>query len=140
MVSSRVAAIVAVVSYFSAISSWDVAVADDVVRPFKIALSQESIDDLRKRIRATRWPDRETVSDDSQGLQLAKLQSLAAYWADTYDWRKIEGQLNRLPQFMTRIDGVDIHFIHVKSKHAHAVPLLLTHGWPGSILEFVKVI
>jgi pimeloyl-ACP methyl ester carboxylesterase len=96
--------------------------------------------DLRQRIAATRWPDRETVKDQSQGVPLAKLQELVRYWGTDYDWRKVEAKLNALPQFVTTIDGLDIHFIHVRSRHPNALPLIITHGWPGSILELVKVI
>ena len=110
------------------------------VRPFRVDIPEEAIADLRRRIAATRWPDKETVADPSQGVQLAKLQELVQYWGTGYDWRKLEAQLNALPQFLTEIDGLDIHFIHVRSPHANALPLIMTHGWPGSFLEFVKVI
>jgi len=110
------------------------------VRPFHINIPEEALVDLRRRIAATRWPDRETVNDRSQGVQLAKIQELVRYWGTDYDWRKAEAKLNALPQFMTTIDGVDIHFIHVRSRHPNALPLIITHGWPGSILELVKVI
>jgi len=113
---------------------------DARVRPFRIDVPEADVADLRRRLTATRWPDPETVSDTSQGVQLARLQSLCRYWATSYDWRKIERRLNALPQFMTQIDGLDIHFIHVRSRHRHALPLLLTHGWPGSILEMVNTI
>jgi pimeloyl-ACP methyl ester carboxylesterase len=116
------------------------AAGDTTVRPFKVQVSQAALDDLRQRINATRWPDRETVDDRSQGVQLAKLQELVRYWATGYDWRKVEGKLNALPQFMTNIDGVDIHFIHVRSRHKNALPVIITHGWPGSIIEQLKVI
>src|SRR5439155_15686011 len=95
---------------------------------------------LRKRIAATRWPDKETVTDASQGVQLATMQKLAKYWATDYDWRKCEAKLNTLPQFITTIDGVDVHFIHVRSKEKNALPLIITHGWPGSIIEQMKII
>ncbi len=95
---------------------------------------------MRRRINATRWPDRETVADQSQGVQLATIQALARYWATEYDWRKIEAKLNALPQFITEIDGLDIHFIHVRSKHENALPLIVTHGWPGSIIEQMKIV
>ena len=95
--------------------------------------------ELRRRINATRWPDRETVVDQSQGVQLATIQALARYWSTEYDWRKIEAKLNALPKFMTEIDGLDIHFIHVRSKHDNALPLIVTHGWPGSIIEQMKI-
>lgn len=110
------------------------------VRPFKIQVPDRALDDLRHRIQATRWPDKETVGDTSQGVQLAKLQALVNYWGTGYDWRKVEAQLNALPQFVTTIDGVDVQFIHVRSKNPNALPLILTHGWPGSPLEFVKAI
>jgi pimeloyl-ACP methyl ester carboxylesterase len=113
---------------------------DASIRPFRVAIPQSALDDLRKRVRATRWPDKETVSDQSQGVQLAKLQGLVEYWGTQYDWRRIETKLNSLPQFVTTIDGLDIHFIHVRSKNPNALPLLITHGWPGSILEIVKAI
>ena len=103
-------------------------------------LPEADLVDLRRRLRATRWPDRELVADDSQGLQLSRLQALASYWGGDYDWRRLETRLNALPQFITAIDGVDIHFIHVRSRHPDALPVLLTHGWPGSILEFVAAI
>src|SRR3712207_84367 len=110
------------------------------VRPFRIDVPEEELVDLRRRIAATRWPDKETVEDDSQGVQLATMQELARYWATDYDWRKVEARLNDLPQFMTKIDGLDIHFIHVRSKHENALPLIVTHGWPGSIIEQLKII
>jgi pimeloyl-ACP methyl ester carboxylesterase len=110
------------------------------IRPFYIDVPQSALDDLRRRVLATRWPDKETVNDQSQGVQLAKLQALAQYWGTGYDWRKVEAKLNSLPQFVTNIDGIDIHFIHVRSKNPNALPLLVTHGWPGSILELVKAI
>ncbi|MFZ0573719.1 MAG: epoxide hydrolase [Candidatus Cybelea sp.] len=111
------------------------------IRPFpKLNVPEAELDDLRRRIKATRWPARELVADDSQGVQLATTQALAAYWADGYDWRRIEARLNATPQFVTQIDGVDIQFIHVRSKHDNALPLIITHGWPGSIIEQMKVI
>jgi pimeloyl-ACP methyl ester carboxylesterase len=110
------------------------------IRPFQINAPQEDLDDLRRRAAATRWPDKETVADASQGAQLAKMRDLVRYWGTDYDWRKAEGKLNALPQFMTEIDGLDIHFIHVKSKHENALPLIITHGWPGSVIELLKVI
>ncbi|MEQ4573343.1 MAG: epoxide hydrolase family protein [Gammaproteobacteria bacterium] len=113
---------------------------DDAIRPFQVHVPARDLADLRRRVREARWPDRELVADDSQGLQLARLQSLAGYWATGYDWRRLEARLNALPQFVTTIDGVDIHFIHVRSPHRGALPVLLTHGWPGSILEFVGAI
>ena len=110
------------------------------ITPFRIAASDEQLADLKRRLLATRWPDKEPVSDWSQGMPLAYTQELCAYWATQYDWRAREAQLNRFSQFKTSIDGVDIHFIHVRSKHADALPLLITHGWPGSIAEFHKII
>src|SRR3984893_4239165 len=110
------------------------------IRPFHFTASKEALDDLRRRINATKWPERETVTDASQGVQLATIQSLAQYWGTQYDWRKIEEKLNALPQFITEIDGLDIHFIHVRSKHENALPLIVTHGWPGSITEQMKII
>jgi pimeloyl-ACP methyl ester carboxylesterase len=110
------------------------------IRPFDFTASEEALDDLRRRINATKWPDRETVADASQGVQLATTQALARYWATDYDWRKTEAKLNALPQFITEIDGLDIHFIHVRSKHDNALPLIVTHGWPGSIIEQMKII
>ncbi len=110
------------------------------IRPFHIAVSDEALVDLRCRIAATRWPERETVADESQGVPLATMQVLARYWRADYDWRKVEAKLNALPQFMTEIDGLDIHFIHVRSKHEHALPLIVTHGWPGSVIELLKII
>src|SRR5215217_4992644 len=102
------------------------------IQPFHVHVSDEAIADLRRRLQATRWPDKETVPDMSQGAQLSKLQELVRYWGTDYDWRKGEAKLNALPQFITTIDGLDIHFIHVKSRHPNAMPLVITHGWPGS--------
>jgi pimeloyl-ACP methyl ester carboxylesterase len=116
------------------------AATSDDIRPFRIDIPQEALIDLRSRINATRWPEQETVADESQGVRLAILQDLARYWATDYDWRKIEAKLNALPQFITEIDGLDIHFIHVRSKHDNALPLIVTHGWPGSIIEQLKII
>jgi pimeloyl-ACP methyl ester carboxylesterase len=112
----------------------------EAIRPFHFTASKEALDDLRRRINATKWPERETVIDASQGVQLSTIQSLAHYWGTEYDWRKIEEKLNALPQFITEIDGLDIHFIHVRSKHENALPLIVTHGWPGSITEQMKII
>ena len=111
-----------------------------LIRPFRIEVPQAALDDLRRRIAATRWPDKETVADRSQGTQLAKLQELVRYWGTDYNWRRIEAKLNALPQFMTTIDGLDIHFIHVRSRHPHALPAIITHGWPGSVIEQLKII
>src|SRR5215471_17819368 len=116
------------------------AAESDAIRPFHINVSDEQLADLRRRIAATRWPDRETVDDQSQGVQLAKFQELVRYWGTDYDWRKCEAKLNALPQFMTTIDGVDIHFIHVRSRHPNALPIIITHGWPGSVVEQLKII
>ena len=112
----------------------------ETLRPFRVDIAEDALVDLRKRIGATRWPDRETVPDQSQGVQLATIQALARYWASEYDWRKIEAKLNALPNFITEIDGLDIHFIHVRSKHDNALPLIVTHGWPGSIIEQLKIV
>jgi pimeloyl-ACP methyl ester carboxylesterase len=110
------------------------------LRPFKVSFSEEQITELRRRIKATRWPERETVTDASQGVRLATAQALATYWATEHDWRKCENKLNALPNFITEIDGLDIHFIHVRSKQPDAMPLIVTHGWPGSIIEQLKII
>lgn len=118
-----------------------IAPAEDIsIRPVEYHASDEDLADLKVRILATRWPDRETVPDDSQGVQLATMQKLARYWASEYDWRKCEGRLNTLPNFITAIDGLDIHFIHVRSKHPDALPVIITHGWPGSVVEQLKII
>ncbi len=110
------------------------------IRPFTIETSEADLKDLRARVAATRWPDKETVDDSSQGVPLATMQALARYWATEYDWRKCEARLNALPHFITEIDGLDIHFIHVRSKHEDALPLLVAHGWPGSVIEQLKII
>jgi len=110
------------------------------IRPFHVEFSEELIDDLRRRIAATRWPTKELVTDRSQGVQLAAMQALAGYWQDEYDFGRLEARLNALPQFVTEIDGVDIHFIHVRSQHENALPLVITHGWPGSVIELLDVI
>ena len=110
------------------------------IRPFQVNVPEAELTELRRRINATRWPEKETVTDASQGVQLATMQKLARYWATEYDWRKVEAKLNALPQFITEIDGLDIHFIHVRSKHENALPLIVTHGWPGSIIEQLKII
>ena len=112
----------------------------DAIRPFSFHAQEAELAELRTRIEATRWPERETVIDQSQGPQLATMQKLARYWATEYDWRKCEAKLNALPQFMTEIDGLDIHFIHVRSEHENALPVIITHGWPGSIIELLAVI
>src|SRR5215217_682794 len=113
---------------------------NDEIRPFRAHVPDADVADMRRRLAATRWPDKETVADASQGAQLAQLQELVRYWATDYDWRKGEAKLNAFPQFKTKIDGVDIHFIHVKSRHPNAMPLIITHGWPGSVFEQIKLI
>jgi pimeloyl-ACP methyl ester carboxylesterase len=110
------------------------------VRPFRIDVPEEELVDLRRRIAATRWPSKELVEDRSQGVQLAPMQELARYWAMDYDWCKGEARLNALPQFITEIDGVHIHFIHVRSPHENALPLIMTHGWPGSVVELLETV
>jgi len=113
----------------------------DAIRPFrKVNFPEAELTELRRRINATKWPERETVTDATQGVQLATTQALARYWATDYDWRKVEARLNALPNFVTEIDGLDIHFIHVRSKHENALPLIVTHGWPGSVTEQLKII
>jgi pimeloyl-ACP methyl ester carboxylesterase len=112
----------------------------DAIRPFRIDVPEDQLVDLQRRVLATRWPDKETVGDRSQGTQLANLQELVRYWGSGYDWRKAEARLNALPQFMTMIEGLDIHFIHVRSRHPNALPVIITHGWPGSVFEQLKVI
>ena len=116
------------------------AAANQTMRPFHVDVPQQDLDDLRRRVTAMRWPDREIVDDESQGVRLATMQELARHWATDYDWRQVEARLQALPQFITEIDGVDIHFIHVRSKHDGALPLIITHGWPGSIIEQLKII
>jgi hypothetical protein len=110
------------------------------VRPFQVDIPEEDLDDLRRRIASTRWPNKELVEDRSQGVQLATMQELARYWVTDYDLRRCEARLNALPQFETEIDGVDIHFIHVKSGHENALPLIMTHGWPGSVIELLEAV
>jgi pimeloyl-ACP methyl ester carboxylesterase len=136
--------VLAISAAAGALSFWPAhfaAAADDnTIRPFKVNVPEEQLVDLRRRIAATRWPDRETVADESQGAQLAKFQELVRYWGTDYDWRKCEARLNALPQFITEIDGIGIHFIHVRSKHENALPVLVTHGWPGSVIEQLKII
>src|SRR5918998_2881810 len=110
------------------------------VRDFHIDVPEADLDDLRRRIAATQWPEKETVADDSQGVRLATMQELARYWETDYDWRKCEAKLKALPHFITKIDGLDIHFIHVRSNHENALPLIVNHGWPGSIIEQLKII
>ena len=110
------------------------------IRPFSVNVPETELAELRQRIRATRFPEKETVNDFSQGVPLATVQKLAHYWATEYDWRKVEARINAVPNFITEIDGLDIHFIHVRSKHPNALPLIVTHGWPGSIIEQLKII
>src|SRR4051795_12173091 len=107
------------------------------IRPFHVEFPEEALTDLRRRLAATRWPSRELVADRSQGVQSATMQALARYWATDHDWRRCEARLNALPQFVTEIDGVDIHFLHVRSPHPDALPLIMTHGWPGSVMEML---
>jgi pimeloyl-ACP methyl ester carboxylesterase len=116
------------------------ATTEAAIRPFRVNVPDADVADLKRRLAATRWPDSETVADQSQGVQLARLQELVRYWGTTYDWRKAEATLNAYPQFMTRIDGVDIHFIHVRSRHPNALPMIIAHGWPGSVFEQIKLI
>jgi pimeloyl-ACP methyl ester carboxylesterase len=132
------AAAVGVSSLFA--SSARAAVGDGSIRPFHVNIPQDQLVDLRRRVLATRWPERETVTDRSQGVQLAKIQEIVRYWGKDYDWRRVEAKLNALPQFMTEIDGLDIHFIHVRSKQENALPLIVTHGWPGSVIEQLGII
>src|SRR6186997_1269104 len=110
------------------------------IRPFRVNVPEADLTELRRRINATRWPERELVTDASQGVQLATIQKLARYWGTEYDWRKCEARLNALPNFVTEIDGLDIHFIHVRSKHENALPVIVTHGWPGSVVEQLKIV
>jgi pimeloyl-ACP methyl ester carboxylesterase len=124
----------------SDVATASVKVDDGAIRPFQFHASDEALTDLRRRIAATKWPTSETVTDGSQGVQLATMRQIATYWQTDYDWRKVEARLNALPQFVTNIDGLDIHFIHVRSKNPHALPIIITHGWPGSIIEQLKVI
>ena len=127
-----------------ALSSTSVPVAaennDTAIRPFRVNIPEKDLVDLRRRIEGTRWPTKELVSDRSQGVQLATLRELARYWTTEYDWRRVEAKLNALPQFVTKIDGVDIHFIHVRSRHENAMPLIMTHGWPGSVIELLDTV
>ena len=116
------------------------AFGDTGIRPFQVQVPEAALADLRRRIAETRWPDKETVTDRSQGNQLGKLQEIVRYWGSDYNWRKVEARLNALPMFIAEIDGVDIHFIHVRSKHENALPLIVTHGWPGSVIEQLKII
>ena len=115
-------------------------VSGKLIRPFQVRVAQTELDELRRRLLATRWPEKETVNDQSQGVRLAKLIELVNYWTSDYDWRKAEAKLNALPQFVTTIDGLDIHFIHVRAKASNALPIIITHGWPGSIIEQLRLI
>jgi hypothetical protein len=110
------------------------------IDPFRIDIGDDELADLQRRLRATRWPDPETPNDWSQGIPLAYVQDVCNYWAEVYDWRATEARLNQLPQFRTELDGLGIHFLHIQSPHEHALPLVMTHGWPGSIVEFLKVL
>ncbi|HTE90307.1 MAG TPA: epoxide hydrolase N-terminal domain-containing protein, partial [Terriglobales bacterium] len=112
----------------------------NALRPFHANVPESELTELRRRVNATKWPERETVADATQGVQLATMQALARYWGTEYDWRKVEARLDALPQFITEIDGLDIHFIHVRSKHEDALPLIVTHGWPGSVIEQLKIV
>src|SRR4029450_10056096 len=116
------------------------AAEDSTIRPFRASFPDQDLAELRRRIEATRWPERETVDDDSQGVPLATMQELARDWATDYDWRSCQAKLNALPNFVTEIDGLDIHFLHVRSQHEDALPLIVTHGWPASIIEQLKII
>ncbi len=137
---AAVATLAAFGSQIAVVDAGAQALVSNDIRPFRVNVSAETLDDLYRRLGATRWPDAETVDDRSQGVQLSKLQVLVRYWETDYDWRRAEQKLNSLPQFLTEIDGVDIHFIHVRSPHADAMPLIMTHGWPGSMFELLKVI
>src|SRR5258705_9645524 len=112
----------------------------NAIRPFHVNVPDEDLAELRRRINATKWPEQELVADATQGVQLATVQDLARYWGTEYDWRKVEARLKALPHFITEIDGLDIHFIHVRSQHEDALPLIVTHGWPGSVIEQIKII
>jgi len=138
--ASSAAALTASPLLFATSADAETVPAHPAIRPFKVKTPQGKLDDLRRRIAAARWPSKETVADTSQGVQLATMRKLARYWATDYDWRKVEARLNALPQFVTEIDGVDIHFIHVRSKQPGALPVIVTHGWPGSIIEQLKII
>jgi pimeloyl-ACP methyl ester carboxylesterase len=130
----------ALASWLSPLRAAGGAAAGDAIRPFRIHIAQAQLDDLHRRLASTRWPDRETVGDASQGVTLDRLKALVEHWRTRYDWRRVERRVNRFAQFVTRIDGVDIHFLHVRSPHANALPMVMTHGWPGSIVELLKVI
>jgi pimeloyl-ACP methyl ester carboxylesterase len=139
---STAASVIAAAGAFNlfAVKSGATTATDGGIRPFRVNIPEHELVELRRRVAATRWPDRETVTDQSQGIQLAKIKPLIEYWGKRYDWRKAEAKLNSLPQFMTEIDGLDIHFIHVRSKHPNALPVIITHGWPGSVFEILKVV
>lgn len=113
---------------------------EPAIRPFSVEIPEAELEALRTRIAATRWPEKETVQDQSQGVRLATIQEVAHYWASDYDWRKVESKLNALPKFITEIDGLDIHFIHARSKHENSLPLIVTHGWPGPVIEQLKIV
>jgi pimeloyl-ACP methyl ester carboxylesterase len=136
----RIAISIFVLLSFSAFGHAQQAGGNDAIRPFHVNVPQSQLTDLRRRIKATQWPEQENVTDATQGVQLATMKKLADYWANNYDWRKVEAKLNSYPQFITNIDGLDIHFIHVRSKHPNALPVIITHGWPGSIIEQIKII
>ena len=138
--TARPAATIAVNSVNDAATTTQQVTGDASIRPFKFHASDADLADLKRRVAATRWPSRELVRDDTQGVRLATMQKLADYWANQYDWRRVEARLDALPQFITNIDGVDIHFIHVKSRHPNTLPVIVTHGWPGSIIEQLKII
>src|SRR5207248_7910988 len=133
---------ITMISLIATAKSHAASMTDDreAIRPYNISIPEEALADLQRRIKATRWPEKETVNDQSQGVQLATMQKLARYWATDYDWRKCEAKLKALPQFVTTIDGLDIHFVHVRSKNPNALPVIITHGWPGSIIEQLKII
>jgi pimeloyl-ACP methyl ester carboxylesterase len=139
---STAAKIIAAAGAFNlfAVKSGAATATDGGIRSFRVSVPEHELVELRRRLAATRWPDRETVTDQSQGIQLAKIKPLIEYWGKGYDWRKAEAKLNALPQFMAEIDGLDIHFIHVRSKHPNALPVIITHGWPGSVSEILKVV
>lgn len=127
-------------AFAHAIQETNMSTADTAIRPFRVNIPESALDDLMSRVRAARWPSRELVQDRSQGVQLAPMRELARYWANDYDWRRCEARLNAFPHFITNIDGVDIHFIHVRSRHENALPLIMTHGWPGSVIELIDTI
>jgi len=141
--SARRVGVIALAATVVGMGSTPIAAAEDsdtAIRPFRVNVAEADLADLRRRVVATKWPEREPVPDASQGVQLATMEKLAHYWATEYDWRVVEARLNALPQFTTKIDGLDIHFIHVRSKHPNAMPLIITHGWPGSVIELLKIV